>query len=425
MAQEQSAAEAANYLHVRNDWLARRKEPILEPDLPIIDPHHHLWDRENWRYLLDDLLADTNSGHNILATVFVQARAMLRADGPEEMKPVGEVEFVNGVAAMTASGIYGKIRACAGIVGHADLMLGGARRAGARGAGARRRRALPRHPPHHRVGRRSERAQSGQSGGARNARPTRNSARASRCWRGSGTRFDAWLYHPQLDELTSLADAFPDAKIVLNHCGGIVNINAYKRDEVFPRWKKSIEALAKRPNVYVKLGGLGMRMSGYGFEKLRRPAILAGARRRVAALHRDLHRGLRTVARDVRKQFPGRQGLVQLPGVLERLQAARQGRERRREGRPVRRDCEAVLSARRHRLIVASWRHADAHARKSRPQPSPPSASAAWASPAAMGRWMTPRASRPSTPRWTPASPISTPAISMAPGRTRCCCATP
>src|SRR5260221_498955 len=124
MAQVQSAAETANYLHVRNDWLARRKEPILEPDLPIIDPHHHLWDRDNWPYLLPDLLADTNSGHNILATVFVQARAMLRADGPEEMKPVGEVEFVNGVAAMTASGIYGKVRACAGIVGHADLTLG-------------------------------------------------------------------------------------------------------------------------------------------------------------------------------------------------------------------------------------------------------------------------------------------------------------
>ncbi len=124
MAQATSVAEAANYLHVRNDWLAKRKEPILEPDLPIIDPHHHLWDREGWRYLLDDLLADTNSGHNILATVFVQARAMLRADGPAEMKPVGEVEFVNGAAASTASGAYGKIRACAGIVGHADMMLG-------------------------------------------------------------------------------------------------------------------------------------------------------------------------------------------------------------------------------------------------------------------------------------------------------------
>ncbi|MBV8841125.1 MAG: amidohydrolase, partial [Alphaproteobacteria bacterium] len=107
MAQVTSAAEAANYLHVRNDWLAKRTEPILEPDLPIIDPHHHLWDRQGWRYLLDDLIADTSSGHNILATVFVQARAMLRADGPPELKPVGETEFVNGVAAMTASGIYG------------------------------------------------------------------------------------------------------------------------------------------------------------------------------------------------------------------------------------------------------------------------------------------------------------------------------
>ncbi len=92
MAEATPAAHAANYLAVRQDWLDRRKEPILEPDLPIIDPHHHLWDRENWRYLLDDLLADTNSGHNILATVFVQARAFHKADGPEEMKPVGETE---------------------------------------------------------------------------------------------------------------------------------------------------------------------------------------------------------------------------------------------------------------------------------------------------------------------------------------------
>ena len=128
------AAEAANYLRGPQDWLDRRKEPILEPELPIIDPHHHLWDRAGWRYLLDDLLADTNSGHNILATVFVQARAMHRAGGPEEMKPVGETEFVNGVAAMTASGIYGKIRACAGIVGHANLTARQPGRAGAGGA---------------------------------------------------------------------------------------------------------------------------------------------------------------------------------------------------------------------------------------------------------------------------------------------------
>jgi L-fuconolactonase len=112
-------------LPVRPDWLDRRREPIIDADQAIVDPHHHLWERQDWRYLLDDLVADTASGHNIVATVFVQARAMLRASGPVEMKHVGETEFVNGAAAMSASGIYGKTRHCAGIVGHATLSLGG------------------------------------------------------------------------------------------------------------------------------------------------------------------------------------------------------------------------------------------------------------------------------------------------------------
>jgi L-fuconolactonase len=270
MAQVQSAAEAANYLHVRNDWLARRQEPILEPELPIIDPHHHLWDRAGWRYLLDDLLADTNSGHNILATVFVQARAMHRADGPDELKPVGETEFINGVAAMAASGIYGKIRACAGIVSHADLMLGS--------------RVAPVLEAH-------ERAGGGRFRGIRHitawdadpqvvnpGNPAVPGMLGDTTFRAGfgvlarmGYSFDAWLYHPQIDELTSLADAFPGARIVLNHCGGIVGLNAYKKDEVFPIWKTSIEALAKRPNVYVKLGGLGMRLCGHAFDKQAEP----------------------------------------------------------------------------------------------------------------------------------------------------------
>jgi L-fuconolactonase len=270
MAQVQSAAEAANYLHVRNDWLAQRKEPILEPDLPIIDPHHHLWDRAGWRYLLDDLLADTNSGHNILATVFVQARAMHRAGGSEEMKPVGETEFVNGVAAMTESGIYGKIRACAGIVSHADLTLGARaepvleaheRAGGGRFRGIRHITAWDADPQ---VVNPGNPAVPGMLGDAKFREGFGVLARM-------GYSFDAWLYHPQIDELTSLADAFPDARIVLNHCGGIVGLNAYRKDEVLPVWKKSIEALAKRPNVYVKLGGLGMRLCGHGFDQQAEP----------------------------------------------------------------------------------------------------------------------------------------------------------
>src|ERR1051325_1428884 len=121
-----STAPAAHspYLKVRDDWLARRKEPALEPALPIVDPHHHLWERPDWVYMLDDLLADMASGHNIVGTVFVQCRSMYRASGPEELRPLGETEFVNGVAAMSASGGYGLSRVCAGIVSHADLRRG-------------------------------------------------------------------------------------------------------------------------------------------------------------------------------------------------------------------------------------------------------------------------------------------------------------
>ena len=115
---------SASISTVRQEWLARRTEPILEPALPIVDPHHHLWIRPGSRYLTDDLLADTTSGHNVVATVYVQARSMYRSAGPVEMRPVGETEFVNGVAATFASGVFGPMRACAGIVGQADLRLG-------------------------------------------------------------------------------------------------------------------------------------------------------------------------------------------------------------------------------------------------------------------------------------------------------------
>jgi hypothetical protein len=107
-------------------WLAQRKEEIIEPGLEIVDPHHHLWDRPGHRFLIDQLLADTGSGHNITETVFIECGSMYRADGPVEMKPVGETEFVNGTAAMSASGQYGSARLCRGIVGHADLRSGDA-----------------------------------------------------------------------------------------------------------------------------------------------------------------------------------------------------------------------------------------------------------------------------------------------------------
>src|SRR5262249_54946977 len=107
----------------REQWLTQVKEEILEPALPICDPHHHLWDHPGRRYLLDELLADTGSGHTVVETVFVECMSMYQAAGPEAMRPVGETEFVNGIAAMSASGRYGSTRVAAGIVSFADLTL--------------------------------------------------------------------------------------------------------------------------------------------------------------------------------------------------------------------------------------------------------------------------------------------------------------
>ena len=208
-AQQQAAAPSSP---VRQDWLDRRKEPILEPELPIIDPHHHLWQRPGWRYLLDDLLLDTNSGHNIVATVFVQANAMYRDKGPVEMRPVGETEFVNGIAAMSASGIYGKTRVAAGIVGHADLTLGSrvepVLSALVRAGGDRFR------------GIRHITAWDADTSFLNPAYPVPPRLLADKTFREGfavlsrmGLSFDAWLYHPQIPEIADLAGAFPDARI--------------------------------------------------------------------------------------------------------------------------------------------------------------------------------------------------------------------
>ena len=251
----------------RLDWLARHKEPTLEPGLPIIDPHHHLWQRPGWRYLLDDLLTDTGSGHNIVATVYMEASSMYRDGGPEEMRPVGEVEFANGVAAMCGSGVFGKTRVAAGIVGHADMMLGSRvepvlnalmRAGGDRFRGIR-----------HGVSWEAE---------AATLRPNPNTQAgmlADKKFREGiavvgrlGLSYDVSLYHTQIGEVADLAGALPNTRIVLNHVGGVLGLGSYrsKQEEVFSRWASSIKALAARPNVFVKLGGLGQSYTALRFD---------------------------------------------------------------------------------------------------------------------------------------------------------------
>src|SRR5665811_2616264 len=124
MASDAPVSKSGLYADPRQDWLALHKEEVIDPARRIVDPHHHLWDRGGQRYLIEEMVADIGSGHNIIATVYVEARSMYRAAGPEALRPVGEVEFANGAAAMSASGGYGPAAICAGIVGHVNLMRG-------------------------------------------------------------------------------------------------------------------------------------------------------------------------------------------------------------------------------------------------------------------------------------------------------------
>jgi predicted TIM-barrel fold metal-dependent hydrolase len=272
-------------------------EPIVDPDLVIVDPHHHLWDWRSRvaaapppthefekvyhitpRYMLDELLADLNSGHRVAATVYIECRSMHRADGPAEFKPIGETEFVNGIAAQSASGLYGEARACAGIVGHVDLTLGRAAEV--------LEAHLARAPDRFRGIRHSASWDADPTVlGPLNFRP-RGLLADSAFRRGFahlarlGLSFEAWVLEPQLPEVLSLAAAFPDTTIVLDHVGTPLGLAAYagRREERFEVWRRSIRALAAAENVVVKLGGLAMPFCGFD---------AAGAdSRRLAALWR-------------------------------------------------------------------------------------------------------------------------------------------
>lgn len=252
-------------------WLDEVNEPIIDPDRRICDPHHHLWDHPQSRYCLDEILLDTNSGHRVVATVFVECDAMFRARGPKSMQPIGETEFVNGIAAMSASGAYGETQVAAGIVGYADLNLGSAvgEVLDAHMAITQRFKGI-RHA-----------AGWDASPEIRNSHsiPTARMLASKRFREGFtqlGTRglsFDCWLYHPQLTELIDLAQAFPDTTIILNHFGGPLGIGPYagQRASIYAQWCKDIKRLAQCPNVVVKLGGLLMAVNGFGFHKAAQP----------------------------------------------------------------------------------------------------------------------------------------------------------
>ena len=257
-------------------WLDKVIEDTLEPELPICDPHHHLWefrhDRVAPKYLLDEILSDLNSGHNIVSTVFIECSAMYRASGPEHMKCVGETEFVNGIAAMSASGLYGKCRVATAIVGSANLNIGSAvgevLDAHVQAGGGRFR------------GIRCQ-GQWDADNSIRSAKDANGPDRFSNAKFREGfaelaprnMTFEAWCYHTQLKEVTALARAFPDTTIILNHFGGPLGIGPYagKADDIFPIWQKEIADLATCQNVLAKLGGINMDINGFGWENHNTP----------------------------------------------------------------------------------------------------------------------------------------------------------
>jgi predicted TIM-barrel fold metal-dependent hydrolase len=267
-----STTASGLYADPREDWLNLHTEDIIDPARPIVDPHHHLWDRGGLRYLIEEMTDDIASGHNIIATVYVEARSMYRASGPEAFRPVGEVEFVNGVAAMAASGAYGKALICAGIVGHTNLLLGDGARVVLEAeiaAGNGRFRGI-RHS--------SAWDADKEAAGFYANRPKgllldSTFRKGFACLAPLGLSFDAWLFYPQLPEFIDLARAFPDTKICLDHCGGVVGIGSYanRREENFRIWSASIREVAKCENVVVKLGGLAMRLPGFGFDEWPKP----------------------------------------------------------------------------------------------------------------------------------------------------------
>ena len=253
-------------------WISTVVEDVLEPELPILDPHHHLWLDEGhtgWPYTLDDLHKDTGSGHHIVGTVFLECHAEYRKDGPSHLRPVGETEFVIDLAEESAASGGAEIKA---IQGNADVSLGAAveevleaHETAGRGRfrGVRYITAQDDHPP--------------LAMGTNAAMNDPSYLEGVRRVGALGYTYDAMVYHPQLPEIVDVARACPETPIVLDHLGGILGTGPYKdqRPEILEYWKAQMAALASCGNAFLKLGGIGMPMMGFRWDKRDRPASSA------------------------------------------------------------------------------------------------------------------------------------------------------
>ena len=239
-------------------------EAPLEPDLPICDPHHHLWRRPNNPYLLDDFLRDASGGHRIVSSVAVECGAMYREEGPPELRPVGETEFLEGIASENARA-GNDTAVAAGVVAYADLSLGD----DVAGVLEAHREASPTRLRGIRYSTMWDASDSFRSVPRPGLLRDNAVRKGFACLQPLGLSFDAWLYNPQIAELVELARDFPDVPIILDHIGGPLGLGPYedRRDEVFQAWSADITALSSCPNVVLKLGGVGSLRSGYDWHQ--------------------------------------------------------------------------------------------------------------------------------------------------------------
>jgi len=265
----EGAASATALHQIRQDWLDKGREPVIDPDLKIVDAHHHLWDMPGNRYLLRDYLDDLASGHTVLASVYVQSGTMMASEGPEDFRSVGETAFAASIA-QECDGNRNLPRVCAAIVGSVDLNLGSraapvleahVEAAQGRLRGVRCLTHWHEDPVIHRIH---------TTAGLLSTSGTRDVARLLE---QMGLVLDIWVYHTQLDEVIDLARACPGLTIVLNHAGTPLGCGPYadRREEVRRLWQEKIATLAEMPNVFVKLGGLAMRFSGFAFDRRPEP----------------------------------------------------------------------------------------------------------------------------------------------------------
>lgn len=250
---------------VREDWLALAHEDVIAPDQPILDAHHHLWDRPEGRYVAADFLRDVGQGHDIRASLYVQCRTGYRTDGPVELQPVGEVETILDWCPDCPNHPVG-------IIAFADLQLGDDVRpvldavieAGeGKVRGIRNTTAYHRHP--------AVRS---------NPRPAPDGLLRSDAFRigakaagDNGLCLDIWAYQSQLDEVRTLARALPELTIILDHCGGPLGVGPYRKDdpEVFRDWRIALSRVAELPNTRIKIGGFGLSVMGYGYAQQPEP----------------------------------------------------------------------------------------------------------------------------------------------------------